>query len=600
MKKTTYILLIASFLAILVLTGCSSKGISGKEDEVRISLYGEVTPASAVISKEKDYLVVDPRKVTSLYISNPKNSDLEALKYFVNLKYLRIDDFFTEKKYDTYDLSPLKDLPLVILDIAGLDSEKPISIKSLEPIGNIKSLATLDLVHCQVTSVKDLAGLTGLSSLHIKDGNDIKIEDLSTLSNLTNLGEITDVIEESKNCKFGPYLLSPDKPLLGLFISNGNSEEEIAELRAAILENKDGSDQGSTGQDSTNRDSASQDSVSQDSAGQDSASQDSTKEDESDIYYFKQSGIHKFNNKKEALESVFLEAFDKTGKPVWDYSWENIRPTELEAASEAVAYDGKVYIEVRGTLYCFDGKSGKKLWENSNDVGGGTVIYPYRGRIYLTSYYGNILTCLDKDSGAKIWSIEDKDLYWGYVIFSHNDEIIVGYGDVYEGYFISAHYQDGRILDQWRNGVVLDESIRWDRARASSVLDGNEARYGAMNIIDKNPETAWSEGVESYGVNEWVQVERNGLADISEILISNGYHKSQETFDNNGSLKRFRLDFSQGQYIYYEVDENKTGSKHIRILFDRPISTDSIRLTILDVFKGSKYEDTCITDIVAY
>lgn len=171
---------------------------------------------------------------------------------------------------------------------------------------------------------------------------------------------------------------------------------------------------------------------------------------------------------------------------------------------------------------------------------------------------------------------------------------------MYEGYFISAHYQDGRILDQWRNGVVLDESIRWDRARASSVLDGNEARYGAMNIIDKNPETAWSEGVESYGVNEWVQVERNGLADISEILISNGYHKSQETFDNNGSLKRFRLDFSQGQYIYYEVDENKTGSKHIRILFDRPISTDSIRLTILDVFKGSKYEDTCITDIVAY
>lgn len=573
MKKTICILLLASFLAILVLSGCSSKGISGNEDEVRISIFGQLTPASAVISKEDGALVVDPKKVTSLQISSPSNTDLKTLKYFVNLKYLRIDNSMERKKYDTYDLTPLQDLPLIGLDISGFEAAKPISIKSLEPIGNIESLAILDLNHCQVTSVKDLAGLTGLSRLSITDGKDFRIEDLSSLSNLTKLGEITDEIVESKKWKFGPYI-TEDEPLLGLMISNGNSEEEIAELNEAILNNKNG-----VGQDSTN---------------------DSTKNDDSDIYYFKQDRSHKPDNKYGALLTVRLEAFNKMGEPVWNYSWENLKPTELDVASEAVAYDGKVYIEVTGTLYCLDGKSGKKLWENSNDVGGGTVIYPYRGRIYLTSYYGNILTCLDKDSGAKIWSIEDKDLYWGYVIFSHNDEIIVGYGDVYEGYFISAHYQDGRILDQWRNGVVLDESIRWDRARASSVLDGNEARYGAMNIIDKNPETAWSEGVESYGVNEWVQVERNGLADISEILISNGYHKSQETFDNNGSLKRFRLDFSQGQYIYYEVDENKTGSKHIRILFDRPISTDSIRLTILDVFKGSKYEDTCITDIVAY
>lgn len=582
MKKTNYILLLASFLAILVLSGCSSKDISGKEDEIRISIYGQVTPASAVISKEKDSVVVDPRKVTSLFISTPTNSDLEALKYFVNLKYLRIDNFIEKKKYDTYDLSPLRDLPLVGLDISGFDPAKPISIKSLEPIGNIKSLAILDLEYCQVTSVKDLSGLTGLSRLSIKDGNDIKIEDLSTLSSLTNLGEISDLIEESKEWKFGPYILSSDdEPLLGLLISNGNSEEEIGEVRAAILTNRNGSDQDSKKEDEPNN----------------KLEADTKKEDESDIYYFKEYSSHKFA-KNETLVSVFLEAFDKMGKPVWDYSWENIRPTELSVASESIAYDGKVYKEVSGTLYCLDGKSGKKLWENSNDVGGGTIIYPYKERIYLTSYYGNVLTCLDKDSGAKIWAIEDKDKYWGHVIYGHNDEIIVRYGE--GGIFLSAHYQDGQIMDQWHDGKFPDESIGWDRARASSVLEGNQARYGAMNIIDKNPETAWVEGSKGYGINEWVQVERDGLEDISRILIVNGYHKSQEIYDNNGRLKRFRLDFSQGQYIYYEVDENKTESNYIRITFDRPISTDAIKLTILDVFEGSKYEDTCITDIAAY
>jgi outer membrane protein assembly factor BamB len=327
--------------------------------------------------------------------------------------------------------------------------------------------------------------------------------------------------------------------------------------------------------------------------------EDTEKEEESDIYYFKEYSSHKSAN-NEILINIYLEAFDKMGNPIWDYSWENIRPTELSEASETVAYDGKVYKEVFGTLYCFDGKSGKKLWENSNDVGGGTVIYPYRERIYITSYYGNILTCLDKDSGARIWAIEDNDLYWGYVIFSHNDEIIVGYGDAYEGYFISAHYQDGRILDQWHDGVIPDDDIRWDRATASSVLEGNQTRYGAMNLIDKNSETAWAEGANGYGIDEWVQVERDGLVDIRKILISNGYHKSQETYNNNGRLRRFRLEFSQDRYIYYEVDEDKADSKHVHITFDRPVSTDFIKLTILDVFKGSKYEDTCITDIVAH
>ncbi|NLY70810.1 MAG: hypothetical protein GX076_03900, partial [Clostridiales bacterium] len=286
MKKTYSVLLLVSLLTILLLTGCSSKGISGKEDEVRISLYGEVAPASAVISKEKDSIVVDPKKVTSLYISNPANSDLIPLKYFTNLKYLRIDDFFTEKKYDTYDLSPLKDLPLVGLDISGMDSTKPMSIKSLEPIGNIKSLAILNLEHCQVTSVKDLAELTSLSSLYIKDASDIKIEDLSSLSGLINMEEMSDIIEESKEWKFGPYILSEDEPLLGLTISNGNSEEEIEALRSAIFDNKRGLDQVST------------------------------KEDDTDIYYFIEYSTHKFDsNNNEALVNVFLEAFDKKGEP---------------------------------------------------------------------------------------------------------------------------------------------------------------------------------------------------------------------------------------------------------------------------------------------
>lgn len=306
----------------------------------------------------------------------------------------------------------------------------------------------------------------------------------------------------------------------------------------------------------------------------------------------------------ESYEDIFIEKFNKMGEVIWDHSWKGIRGTELESASEPLTYEDRVYIAVVGTLYCLDNRDGEILWENSEDVGGATKIYPYKGRIYLTSYYGNaIMTCLDKDSGAKIWAIEDDDMYWGYDIFSRDDEIIVCYGGD-EVNYISANYKDGQIINQWTGeSVSYDntyDNVKWDRAKASSVLENNQAKYGAKNIIDNNTQTAWAEGVKGHGVGEWIQVERDGVADINRIYIGNGYHKSQETYDNNSSLKKFRLDFSNGQYIYYEVEENKAESNFIEINFDGPISTDFIKLTILDVYKGGKYEDTCVTYIEVY
>jgi len=587
MKKTFQIFYICFFI-LLILSGCSSKeGISGNENKVRISVNAQVAPSSAVISDEKDALVVDPKKVASLYISSPANSDLAALKYFVNLKYLRIDNYVSNDKNDTYDFSSIEDLPLVGLSIAGFDSEKPISIKSLEPIGNIKSLAILDLEYCQVTSVKDLAGLRKLRRLYIKDGSDIKIEDLSSLSGLTKLGEMSDLIEESREWKFGPYSLNGEEPMLGLLISNGNSQAEIDEVSTAILSNKKGSGQYAVKEDEPGN------------SGETAVitkAENSETEEEADLYYFKEYSTYNAVD-GETVINIFLEAYDRMGSLAWNYSWKNIRPTELDVDSEPVAYDGKVYKEVSGTLYCLDSTSGKKLWENADDVGGGTIIYPYKGRIYITSYYGNVLTCLDKDSGAKIWAIEDSDKYWGYIIYGKDDAIIVGYG---EGNSLSAHYEDGRILEQGQDIVYPDESIRWDRASASSVLEGNNDRYGAMNVVDKNPQTAWAEGAAGYGINEWIQIERDGLENVARILISNGYHKSQELYDKNGKLRKFRLDFSDGQYIYYEVDKDITSLKNVKVIFNKPVSTNFIKLTVLDAFGGSKYEDTCITDIVAY
>lgn len=582
MKKRKYCLIFTCLVALILLSACSSKGITGNADEVSISLHSQITPKSAVISKDKGLAVVDPKAVTSLYISSPSNTDLATLKHFVNLKFLRIDNYMKNGNKPIYNLDSLRDLPLVGLYIAGFEPKKPIRIESLEPIGDIEFLATLDLEYCQTRNVDDLASLTGLGALNIKDGKDIKIEDLSPLANLINMGILSEAIESSKEWTYGPYMLSSvdDGPLIGLFISNGNHEDQINEIKQEIIRNRDG---------------ISQTPIKEEEPV--SKVEENVKNGKSDLQYFNTYSTHKTVKNSDYVD-IFLQAFNKESKVIWDYVWKDIRPTELREASEPVGYDGNIYIEVDGKLYCLDGESGKLLWENSRDVGGGTILHPFKGRIYLTSYYGNVLTCLDKDTGAKIWAIEDNDYYWGHAIYSQGDEIIVRYGD--ERYLLSVNYLDGQIKDKAQGGKSTDDEIDWASARASSILENNHDRYGPMNIIDNKSETAWSEGATGNGIDEWIEIQRDGLVHVSKIVISNGYHVSDDIYNKNARLKRFRLDLSGGEYIYYDASKSKSSDYHIYIHFDRPISTDYIKLTILDVYEGNKYEDTCITEIKAY
>ncbi|NLJ73264.1 MAG: PQQ-like beta-propeller repeat protein [Syntrophomonadaceae bacterium] len=329
----------------------------------------------------------------------------------------------------------------------------------------------------------------------------------------------------------------------------------------------------------------------------DSQEKNSLAEKAADLFYFRTYREAKpFQN--EYYVDVILEAFDKQGNQIWEYVWPDNRLIEYDVASEAIAYDGKVYIEVSGILYCLDGKSGKKLWENQDDARGRVVLYPYNDRIYLTSFYGNIISCLDKDSGTKIWANDDEDMFWGHTIYSQGDEIVVKYGE--DGLSTVAFDKNGQIKDKRYESFMPDNLIRWDRAFASSFLVENIAKHEAKNVLDQRGDTAWVEAVEGHGINEWIKIERKGLVDVNKIEILNGYHKSKGLYDKNSKLKEFRLDFSRGEYIYHKIDDSKYPVIHIELFFDRPVPTDSIKLTIVDVFEGDSYEDTCITEINAY
>lgn len=184
---------------------------------------------------------------------------------------------------------------------------------------------------------------------------------------------------------------------------------------------------------------------------------------------------------------------------------------------------------------------------------------------------------------------------------------------------------------------------------ASSELDDPGAyefgRYGAHNLFDHDSTTCWAEGVSGDGIGEllYIGFEEN----LDTIFIVNGYSKTKNLFYKNNRVKKIKfsifvginkpgyvseicvfydaIKFKQDTIIqledtmapqeiafpfnWEELNQFKKSSlqmfvkDHTKELEDSGIKEDELNvqyimlLEIVDVYKGSKYEDTCISDI---
>ncbi len=155
------------------------------------------------------------------------------------------------------------------------------------------------------------------------------------------------------------------------------------------------------------------------------------------------------------------------------------------------------------------------------------------------------------------------------------------------------------------------EEIFITQAKSSSTLlvIGNSYEDDNIvvdNIIDKNVDTAWAEGKSDEGIGEVVKVvtykyKKGSLEkyevekNLSGLRIINGYSKSEEAYFENNRVRKIKLEFSNGECIESELNDNELRFQTIE--FEKPISTRFVKITILDVYKGSKYNDTYISEV---
>lgn len=145
--------------------------------------------------------------------------------------------------------------------------------------------------------------------------------------------------------------------------------------------------------------------------------------------------------------------------------------------------------------------------------------------------------------------------------------------------------------------------------------------YSVKNLVDRNPATAWVEGKSGMGEGDYIEFELDDIT-LNRIGIINGYKKSEYLYNANSRVKKVRLEvdsivknidtgeFESVDHIEKFVEFSDRGfyDGNTDLLFHctdfKNIDKNSTRLvrkikfTILEVYKGYKYDDTCISEVI--
>ncbi len=135
-----------------------------------------------------------------------------------------------------------------------------------------------------------------------------------------------------------------------------------------------------------------------------------------------------------------------------------------------------------------------------------------------------------------------------------------------------------------------------DISASSELTDSTGYVYKGINIYDGNTGTSWQENESGSGAGSILDVTLNETSEISGIAFLLGNHRSENAYYDNNRPSQILLKINDETYVYSFED---VMSWH-RIDFDNPIEANEITIQLVEVYKGNKWDDTCISEIVIY
>ena len=308
-----------------------------------------------------------------------------------------------------------------------------------------------------------------------------------------------------------------------------------------------------------------------------------------------------FDHRYESgVEYGVITGADASGKAIWTVE------TPHYGVSQCARVDG---LEIRNDLYYYidDGDvvtlsltDGREVWRNS-DYGGslGGWAFDGNGSVYLCGYEGPDLIVIDRQGATyQRYATFREDYYWPYRLQIVDDRTVI------ITYEMGPNESEGTLTVNPLSGEVVSAagaqdtppsaSIAGAAATASSTLQEAGFDHSPRLVLDGNTATAWVEGTAGNGVSEWLRLDLGSSRTLSAVEIWSGYQKTENLFYKNCRPAAIRITFSDGSSVETTLAD-QMGKQTVTL--SPAVRTSTVTITILSVYAGSTYSDTCISEI---
>lgn len=131
---------------------------------------------------------------------------------------------------------------------------------------------------------------------------------------------------------------------------------------------------------------------------------------------------------------------------------------------------------------------------------------------------------------------------------------------------------------------------------SSSTITQQGYQNGPEMAVDGNELTSWQEGVEGSGIGESVYYMFDNKYNLSFITLNLGNWRNDRLYQENNRPKEMTISINDYVFQVPFPDEKR----EFVLALDPAYAAEYVRFQIDGVYRGTKYDDTCIAEIGFY
>ena len=244
------------------------------------------------------------------------------------------------------------------------------------------------------------------------------------------------------------------------------------------------------------------------------------------------------------------------------------------------------YLFLKNNIYTFEVANGKNcdLFEIPKELIENDGYYVETGKFKIVQENG--IEYIKFETSTQ-YRMMDKIgcLYYGKLIYlSKQNEIIY----------------DSLFFDKPNNKYPFLYKDEYSVNSSSYLIEGATKYHGQNFYVDNSLLLPWVENKTDSGIGEWIEFEIKDSTDIDAFLISNGYVNFEKPYlyQANNRVKKIRIKSQDSDIDFTVILKDTSQFQDVKLPKILSSGKKIIRFTIEDVYKGNKWNDTCINRII--